>query len=55
MIFCRIRALQQPVYIAILSGDVTIKTNCDKNVCGDHQVLRIEAAYFRLSLMILAI
>jgi hypothetical protein len=32
MIFRRIVALQQPVDIVILSGDVAIKTNRDKNV-----------------------
>jgi hypothetical protein len=32
MIFIRVIALQQPVDIIIVSGDVAIKTGCDKNV-----------------------
>jgi hypothetical protein len=32
VIFCRVIALQQPVDISILPGDVAIKTGRDKNV-----------------------
>jgi hypothetical protein len=54
MIFCRVIAFQQPVDIAILSSDITIKTNRNENMCGDHQVLRIQVAYVSLSLAMLA-
>jgi hypothetical protein len=55
MIFCRIIALQQPVDIAILSGNVTIKTDRDKNMCANHPLLRIQVACRQLSVVMLAI
>lgn len=36
--------LVAPADIAILPGDVAIKADRDKNVCGDHRALRIQAA-----------
>jgi hypothetical protein len=55
MIFCRIIALQQPVDIAILAGNVTIKTDRDKNMCANHPLLRIQVACRQLSVVMLAI